>query len=123
MCNSLSRFQFMKACYGTLKVPNVPGSHSWSADKVKAFSTAGDVYIRAFHPLKEKQESASDRDPCEVNDTDSGTSSSNQCNQVAEIQDCCQQEEVIMEYGSTPYIGMARGKNGRPISCVQIMCS
>ena len=25
----------------------------------------------------------------------------------------------IMEYGSTPYIGMARKKNGRPISCVQ----
>ena len=25
----------------------------------------------------------------------------------------------IMEYGSTPYIGMAREKNGRPISCVQ----
>ena len=26
---------------------------------------------------------------------------------------------IIMEYGSTPYIGMARKKNGRPISCVQ----
>ena len=25
----------------------------------------------------------------------------------------------IMEYGSTPYIGMARGKNGRRIVCVQ----
>ena len=24
-----------------------------------------------------------------------------------------------MEYGSTPYIGMARGKNGRRIACVQ----
>ena len=24
-----------------------------------------------------------------------------------------------MEYGSTPYIGMARGKNGRHIACVQ----
>ena len=26
---------------------------------------------------------------------------------------------AIMEYGSTPYIGMARGKNGRRIACVQ----
>ena len=25
----------------------------------------------------------------------------------------------IMEYGSTPYIGMAWEKNGHPISCVQ----
>ena len=26
---------------------------------------------------------------------------------------------VIMEYGSTPYIGMAQEKNGCPIACVQ----
>ena len=30
-------------------------------------------------------------------------------------QTCC----IIMEYGSTPYIGMAPKKNGCPIVCVQ----
>ena len=41
----------MKACYGELKVPNVPKSHSWTPDKVKSLSHAGDLYVRAFKPL------------------------------------------------------------------------
>ena len=41
----------MKACYGGLKVPNVPTTHSWSADKVKNLCVSGDLYIRAFNPL------------------------------------------------------------------------
>ena len=40
----------MKACYGELKVPNVPKTHSWTPDKVKSLSQA-DVYVCAFKPL------------------------------------------------------------------------
>ena len=46
-----NRFQFMKACYGCLKVPNVPSTHSWTADKVKNLCVSGDLYVRAFDPL------------------------------------------------------------------------
>ena len=46
------RFQFMKACYGELKVPNVLKTHSWTPDKVKSLSQAGDLYVHAFKPLE-----------------------------------------------------------------------
>ena len=45
------RFQFMKACYGCLKVPNVASSHSWTPDKIKNLCIAGDLYVRAFKPI------------------------------------------------------------------------
>ena len=41
----------MKACYGELKVPNVPKTHSWTPDKVKSLSHAGNLYVCAFKPL------------------------------------------------------------------------
>ena len=41
----------MKSCYGGLKVPNVPKTHSWMPDKVKSLSHAGDLYVGAFKPL------------------------------------------------------------------------
>jgi hypothetical protein len=47
----MHRFQFMKACYGCLKVPNVASSHSWTPDKVKNLCIAGDLYVRAFKPI------------------------------------------------------------------------
>ena len=50
----------MKACYGELKVPNVPKSHSWTPDKVKSLSHAGDLYIRAFKPLDKNDGQNSD---------------------------------------------------------------
>lgn len=40
-----------EACYGELKVPNVPKTHSWTPDKVKSLSHAGDLYVCAFKPL------------------------------------------------------------------------
>ena len=50
----------MKACYGELKVPNVPKSHSWTPDKVKSLSHAGDLYIRAVKPLEKNDGQNSD---------------------------------------------------------------
>ena len=41
----------MKSCYGELKVPNVPKTHSWTPNKGKNSSHAGDLYVRAFKPL------------------------------------------------------------------------
>ena len=51
VCFYVHRFQFKKACYGCLKVPNVASSHSWTPDKVKNLCIAGDLYVRAFKPL------------------------------------------------------------------------
>lgn len=51
----------MKPCYGCLKVPNVPSTHSWTPDKVKNLCISGDLYIRAFHPLTIKDDPQHDQ--------------------------------------------------------------
>ena len=49
-----SRFQFLKACGSTLKVPNVGEDFEWIGERIRILSAHSDLYVRSLHPLLSK---------------------------------------------------------------------
>jgi hypothetical protein len=48
------RFEYLKACGASLKVPNVAPGFQWGAERVRLISQHSSLYVRALYPILSK---------------------------------------------------------------------
>ena len=54
VADQFNRFEFLKACGSTLKVPNVDDSFQWIGERVRILCNHSDLYVRSLYPLLPK---------------------------------------------------------------------